>query len=327
MTQTTSGIEPLFQPYYIRRKKGNPGDVDFRSDFIDESGDHWMEYPVLHPQFKNWILYMNQEADLNDREYIEKMYQKSPWFGSTANDINWIKRVEIQSIIQKYTTHSISSTINLPEDVTKEKVANIYIESWKKGLKGVTVYRDGCRTGVLVNNKTNKFQDNDSPKREESLLAHVYHTSASGNRYTVIICLFENKPYEVFIIPGHRGKQTKEAKLIRVAQGEYNLEIQNGAERIYSDMTETMLPEHVVISRLLSWGLRHGGGVKHAVEQMLKSPSDNMFSFVRVLTRILKTYIPDGEKSKAKCFECGSTSVIYTEGCERCLECGSSKCG
>lgn len=339
MTQTTSGIEPLFMPYYIRRKKGNPGDKDFRVDFTDQNGDNWMEYPVLHPKFKKWMNFClikdgeSPEDNFDDwtKEQIQECFEDSPWYGSTANDINWIRRVEMQNIVQKYTTHSISSTINLPNSVTKEEVSEIYLTAWEKGLKGVTVYRDGCRTGVLVadtDNKTNDtFSDNNAPKRPDKLECHVYHATTHGERFTMIIGLMDDRPYEAFIIPGHRGRQTKEAFLHKVSQGEYDLLIQNGSEKIYTDMTETMTDEQVMVSRLLSWGLRHGGSVKYAVEQLLKCPSDHMFSFNRVITRILKNYIKDGETSTATCLECTGKNVVYQEGCQICMDCGSSKCG
>src|SRR5688500_9594415 len=162
MTQTTGGLEPLFKAYYIRRKKINPNDKNIRVDFVDQNGDSWQEYPVLHPKFKKWIInhsikntdhgFNSDEECLSNmtRDQIQTNFELSPWYGSEADDISWEKRIGIQSIIQKYTSNAISSTINLPKDVSKETVHGIYLEAWRKGLKGVTIYREGSRTGVLV---------------------------------------------------------------------------------------------------------------------------------------------------------------------------------
>lgn len=338
LTQTTSGIEPLFMPFYMRRKKVNPGEKNVRIDFTDESGDTWQEFPVLHPKFKDWILInwvsIAEKLDLDlacyniddlTNEQLTIVFKLSPWYGSTANDIDWIKRVEIQSIIQKYTTHSISSTINLPNDVSEQEVSEIYLESWKKGLKGITVYRDGSRSGVLVSDsEANKSRDDfnyvDAIKRPKELDAEVHLTRVGGIPHYVVVGLLNNKPYEIFI--ENRELPQGKGKMIKMSRGNYKF-VQDGYEQV---ITAEMTDEQAAITRLVSTSLRHGADIKFLVEQLQKTPGD-LFSFTKGLARVLKKYIPDGAKSTVSCNDCGSTNVIFEEGCNKCLDCGSSKCG
>jgi ribonucleoside-diphosphate reductase alpha chain len=331
LAQTTSGIEPLFQPFYTRRKKVNPNDTDVRVDFTDDNGDTWMEFPVLHPKFKDWMYlkyldkYPREDEPFNlwlTRIDLNHFFEHSPWYGSTANDIDWIKRVEIQATIQKYITHSISSTINLPEDVSEETVSEIYLESWKRGLKGITVYRDGSRSGVLVSNPTSKetFSYKDAPKRPKELPAEAHVVTVKGNKFSVIVGLLDNKPYEVFIESSDglngTGVIRKKSKAV------YLFEQEDTSMDISSEMTD----EEAAITRLVSTSLRHGADIKFIVEQLLKSDGD-LFSFTKGLARVLKKYIPDGAKATVTCNDCGSSNVIFEEGCHKCLDCGSSKCG
>lgn len=332
----TGGIEPLFQPYYFRRKKINPNDKDSRIDFTDQNGDKWQEFPVLHPYFKNWMkVQVNTFTIIGaklvgknilnlTKEELQLAFEQSPWYGSTANDINWLKRVEIQSIVQKYISHSISSTINLPSNVTEEEVSNIYMESWKKGLKGVTVYRDGSRSGVLItepNKNNNSFEYKDAIKRPKDLECEIHTTTNRGTKWNVIVGLFDKKPYEVFAVPFF----TEESNLTlsKVKQGRYDL-LKNG--QTYSEnITSEMNSEQEVITRLISTSLRHGADIKFIVEQLNKSHGD-ITSFSKAISRILKKYIPEGSKSTLKCDNCGSTNVIFKEGCQSCGDCGNSKC-
>jgi len=333
MTQTTSGMEPLFMPFYMRRKKVNPNDVGIgaRVDFVDQNGDTWQEFPVIHPKFKQW---MNKTWDYNEvmfdqlsKENLQSAFEQSPWYGSTANDIDWIKRVEIQAIIQKYITHSISSTINLPNDVKEEEVSEIYLESWRKGLKGITVYRDGSRSGVLVSSEAKDnveiFQYHDAPKRPKELDAELYVTNAKGSKFTIIIGLMDGKPYEVFgyDYAPEDGKPRK-GTLVKKKKGTYEFVNGDGPHSISGEMSD----EQAAITRLVSTSLRHGADIKFIVEQLGKCDGD-LFSFTKALARILKKYIPDGAKSTVKCNDCGSENVIFEEGCNKCLDCGSSKCG
>jgi ribonucleoside-diphosphate reductase alpha chain len=326
LAQTTSGIEPLYQGFYMRRKKVNPNDKDVRVDFTDENGDTWQEFAVVHPKFKDWIyiFYQTEDFDINSlsQDDLEKLFQKSPWYGSTANDIDWVKRVEIQATIQKYITHSISSTINLPEDVSEEAVSEIYLESWKKGVKGITVYRDGSRTGVLVANpsKEIKFDYKDAPKRPKELPGEAHVTTVKGAKFSVIIGLLDSKPYEVFI--ESKDALNGSGVIKKKSRSVYLFEQEDTSVDISSEMTD----EEAAITRLVSTSLRHGADIKFIVEQLNKSDGD-LFSFTKGLSRVLKKYIPDGAKATVTCSDCGSSNVIFEEGCHKCLDCGSSKCG
>ena len=318
----------------MRRKKVNKESE--RVDFVDEIGDKWQEFPVLHPKFKDWVStrtdYTEQvEANIIssveelNKATLKSLFEQSPWYGSTANDIDWVKRVELQGIVQKYTTHSISSTINLPSTVSLEEVSTIYMESYKKGLKGITVYVDGSRSGVLVTEKPNisttDFNYVDAVKRPKELNAEAHITKVGGKPHYVIVGLMNNKPYEVFIetedvIPQGKGK------LIKLGRGRYKF-TQNDYERI---ITASMSDEQAAITRLVSAMLRHRGDIKFIVEQLNKTDGD-LFSFTKGVARILKKYIPDGTKSTVTCQDCGSDDVIFEEGCNKCRSCGSSKCG
>ena len=317
-------------PFYMRRKKINKETE--RVDFVDEIGDKWQEFPVLHSKFKDWIKltsdwnfnFTEQKIEDLSKEDLQKLFEKSPWYGSTANDIDWIKRVEIQSIIQKYTTHSISSTINLPNSVSEQEVSEIYLESWKKGLKGITVYRDGSRDGVLISSETNKSRDEfnyvDAVKRPKQLDAEVHMTKVGGVPHYIIVGLLNNKPYEIFI--ENRELPTGKGTLIKQSKGNYKF-VKEGYEKI---VTSEMSDEQAAITRLTSTSLRHGTDIKFLVEQLNKCDGD-LFSFTKGLARTLKKYIPDGVKSTVSCQDCGSTNVIFDEGCSSCKDCGSSKCG
>ena len=330
LTQTTSGLEPLFMPYYMRRKKVNPGEEGVRVDFTDQNGDNWMEYPILHTKFRDWlILNYHDEDTLNQpedapQEMLQGLFEKSPWYGSTANDIDWLERVEIQAIIQKYTTHSISSTINLPSTATQKDVSEIYMAAYKAGLKGVTVYRDGSRTGVLVSADTKvetTFEYKDAVKRPRELDAEVHWSTSNGVAYKVIVGMLDSKPYEVFIDESEE-KYTGNGVSFKKSKGSYFFK-QND---ISYDITSYMTDEQEAITRLASGMLRHGSDIKYVVEQLNKVDGE-LFSFTKSLARVLKKYIPDGEKSTVSCNECGSENVIFEEGCSKCLDCGSSKCG
>lgn len=347
LTQTTSGLEPLFLPFYMRRKKVNPGDDAVRVDFVDKTGDAWQEYPVLHSKFESWYnstkgLVGEKQRDANlceslkeneqdlkimSGEELDCVFKMSPWHDSTANDIDWVRRVEMQSVIQKYTSHSISSTINLPNDVSLESVEQIYFEAWKKGLKGITVYRDGSRTGVLVSNTPSEipeFVHTHAPKRDKKLECDVYHTTAKGVRWTVVVGLLLEKPYEVFAIPGEVGMAKEKGTLEKVKKGVYKLEQEKGGTM--NDLTAHMSEEEEALTRMISTALRHGAEINFVVEQLNKTRG-GLTSFAKGISRVLKIYIPDGTKSTATCSECGSENVIFEEGCQRCLDCGSSKCG
>ncbi len=334
----TGGIEPLFSPYYFRRKKINPNEQGVRVDFVDQNGDSWTEYPVLHPKFKKWIegsFTWSEDGDLEwlilDKDRLEALFKQSPWYGSTANDIDWVKRVQIQSIIQNYITHSISSTINLPSDVTEESVSKIYLQAWKKGLKGITVYRDGSRSGVLITETENPstFEFKDAVKRPEILKGDLYSIRYRGEDWLVAVGLLESKPYEIFATRDEWAiPKNSECVIIKKTKGRYDLEYPNVdyTTRTLKDFTSTMANEEAVSTRLISLALRHGTDIKYIVEQIGKTHGD-LSSFSKVVSRVLKKYIPEGTKSTVSCQECGSDKVHFHEGCLSCLECGSSKCG
>jgi len=343
LTQTTSGLEPLFAPYYTRKKKVNPGDEGVRVDFTDDNGDNWMEYPVLHPQFKNWIdaLDLNEgiigldenenyqsKTDTYTAKEIEEYFKLSPWYQSTANDIDWTKRVEIQSIIQKFTTHSISSTINLPNDVSVEEVDTIYLQAWKSNLKGVTVYRDGCRSGVLVTDNStvseSKFEYNDSPKRPKELDAEYYFATSKGRKYAVVVGLLDEKPYEIFAFENPIEEKHLLGKIIKVKKGVYKFTSPNYT--IDNLQLSSEYSDEKLLTRFVSSLLRHGVHPKFVIEQTEKSELE-ITSFGKVLVRTLKRYIKDGEKSTVTCNNCGSDEVVFQEGCLTCMNCGDSKCG
>jgi ribonucleoside-diphosphate reductase alpha chain len=317
----SSGMEPTFMPYYMRRKKINPNDEGVRVDFTDVNGDTWQEYPIVMGAFKDW-LEMIQSIPVEDlsSEQMQGLFEQSPWFGSTANDIDWTKRVEVQALLQKYITHSISSTVNLPKDVAKSEVGKIYMEAWKQGLKGITVYRDGSRSGVLVKND-NTFEQKDAIKRPKELKAETHTTICRGEQYTIIVGLLEGKPYEVFV-DNSVNKYATEGRIFKQARGKYIFK--NGGPPI--DILNFMNAEEEAITRLVSASLRHGADIKFIVEQLQKTGGD-MFSFTKGVARVLKKYIPDGALSTVHCLECGSENVIFQEGCQMCKDCGSSKCG
>lgn len=333
-SNVSSGLEPVFMPYYMRRKKVNVDDKLARVDFTDQNGDTWQEYAVVMGAFKDWYL-MNCADEMGEIENlstqdIEQAYKLSPWYGSTANDIDWQRRVEIQGVIQQYISHSISSTINLPSTVSEQEVAEIYMESWKKGLKGITVYRDGSRSGVLVSQKDDKsgtnFEYRDAPKRPKSLPCKIHKSSSKGEHWLVIVGLLDDKPYEVFCVRNdfNLSNQTIQGDLIKVKKGEYRLDLRElgTIEEITSEMTD----EQEAVTRLISTSLRHGADIKFLVEQLSKTSGD-MFAFTKSLSRVLKKYIPDGTESTVNCNECGSENVIFQEGCQMCQDCGNGKCG
>lgn len=331
MTQTTSGLEPLFMSFYMRRKKINPSDKDARVDFVDQNGDSWQEFPVLHPKFKDWLILQNGKEydEINwNKENLEHWFKVSPWYGSTANDISWEKRIEIQSIIQKYTTNAISSTINLPNNISKQIVANIYEAAWKNGLKGVTIYRDGCRSGVLVSDTTKKssFEYSDAVKRPKEIDANLHVVTVKGVKYGVIVGLLDNRPYELFAfnLPDEI-KDSCNGKIVKVKKGHYNFECEDG---ILKNLQEAAVKsDELVLTRLVSGMLRHGAKPQFVMEQIDKCDLE-IVSFGKAVSRVLKKYVKEEDMiSRNSCRDCGSKNVKMQEGCLTCLDCGSSKCG
>lgn len=309
---TTSGIEPAYKLTYTRRKKGNPNDVGFRVDFIDQNGDSWMEFDVDHPGLYLWKL-VNPD----------KPMEASPYYKATAEDIDWINRVKLQAAAQKHICHSISSTINLPESATEKEVNDIYMEAWKSGLKGITVYRDNCRTGVLISKDTKKIPKSNSPKRPKELPCDIHHISVLGHPYVIAVGLFNEEPYEVFAGDnGQIGRHIKEGKLVKTSRPKgYKLILSNGEEIALDSLSN---PEQEALMRMSSMALRHGADIVFIVDQLNKTKGD-LTSFAKGVARALKKYVPDG-LTDSECPECNS-KLHREDGCLICKSCAWSKCG
>lgn len=331
LTQTTSGIEPAFMLKYVRRKKINPDDPDATVDFKDELGDKWQNFTVYHHGFKKWM----------DQTGMDKI-EDSPYHLATANEINWESAVDVQAAAQKWVCHAISKTINLPNDVSVDDVKKVYWRGWKQGLKGVTVYRDGCRSGVLVSTDTteedeNNFVERPAPKRPKMLECDIHQATIKGQRWTILVGLLEGKPYEV--IGGlsdfveiskkfSRGNIVKRQR--KTTNSLYDLHFGDQEDStVIKDLVRVFdNPNYAGFTRTISLALRHGAPVQYLVEQLQKDKDSDMFSFSKVVARTLKKYIADGTKHGAKtCPECGAEdSLVYQEGCVTCLSCGHSKC-
>lgn len=344
LTQTTSGIEPAFMLFYKRRKKIMPGVTDARVDFVDQLGDKWQEYKVYHHAFKKWM-------DVTGK--TDEQIQESPYWGGTANDINWVKKVDLQAAAQKWICHSISNTTNIPNDTSVEVVKDIYMRGWETGCKGVTIYRDGCRSGVLVadtkpeeksdDSQPSKLTENHAPKRPKELPCDIHRINVKGSEgpesYLVLVGLLDGKPYELFCgLSSHVEvpKKVKTGHLVKNGKRDgvstYNLSIPVGDDDslIFKDVVNLFdNPNHGAFTRTISLSLRHGVPVSYIVEQLQKDKHSELQSFSRVLARVLKGYIPDGTKSASdkKCGSCGvEDGLVYQEGCLTCKSCGSSKC-
>lgn len=347
LTQTTSGIEPAFLVSYTRRKKITSTDVTSRVDFVDQLGDKWQEYKVYHHGYKAWMEVTGNEDNV----------EKSPYWGATSNDIDWDMSVKLQAAAQKWVCHSLSKTCNLPNATTRETVAQVYMSAWETGCKGFTVYRDGSRTGVLVSDEPKKEEkaaddgsqpqiiaENHAPKRLKELPCDIHRINVKGTAgsesYLVLVGMMEDKPYEVFCgLSSHVEvpKKAKHGTLIKNGKKDgvatYNLSIPVGDDDavLFKDVVELFAnPLHGAFTRSLSLALRHGIPVQYVVEQLQKDKHSDMQSFSRVISRVLKGYIPDGTKSSSdkKCQSCGAEDgLIYQEGCLTCKSCGNSKCG
>lgn len=335
----TSGLEPMFNLeantcWHVRKKKINPNDKDVRVDSVDKLGDKWQHFKVFHAGFQAWAD-INVGIDLQtlSDQQLKELVEQSPYGGSGSSEISWKQRVELQAIIQKYITHSISSTINLPADTTVEDVSNIYFESWRKGLKGITVYRDGSRSGVLVSGKEKNegFNYKDAPKRPIELPAEVFKVTAKGKKWTVAVGLYEDKPYEVFAIGGDVIPDgIKSGFIDKKGKGAYDFwyydnEIDDTGQTV-RDITANMTDEEEALTRMISTALRHGSDINFIVEQLNKSHG-SVVSFGKAIARVLSKYAKKLSEKKYTCQSCKSENVRFEEGCYKCVDCGSSKCG
>ena len=327
MSQTSSGLEPVFRNFYIRRRKLDHSDKNITADFVDELGDRWQEFSVYHHNLKQ---YMNK-YDTDD----------IPEFFIESDKIDWMKRIEIQSTIQKHIDHSISSTINLPAETPSSVVADLYFEGWKKGLKGITVYVDGSRSGVLITKEQAEqaqleFPQHNAPRRPDELRCEIHRPTIKGEEWTILVGLMDGRPYEVigglstFVeIPRKYSQGTILKYTRKSTESRYDLSLGEGDEELLIKNVVKVFdnPNYSVFTRMISLALRHGSGIQYVVEQLGKDKDSDMFSFSKVVARVLKKYIQDGLKATDKtCPECQAEGLVYMDGCVTCTECGYSKC-
>ena len=326
MSQTSSGIEPVFRNSYTRRRKLSHNETDIKADFIDDLGDKWTEYEVFHH---------------NVRAYLEaNNTTEVPDFFTESDAIDWETRVRIQATIQKHIDHSISSTINLPKGTDPEVVSRLYQLGWKLGLKGITVYVDGSRTGVLVTNteeEKESFPQNQAVKRPTELPCNIHHTTIQGEKWIILVGMYDGKPYEVMgglsnliEIPAKHTQGILVKHPRKTKNSVYDLRVgKNGDTIVVKDIVKVFdNPNYAAFTRLISLSLRHGASIQYVVEQMQKDRDSDMFSFAKCVARVLKNYITDGSKASDKtCTECGADGLIYLEGCLTCRDCGYAKCG
>lgn len=321
----SSGVEPVFRNSYVRRKKINPGDKNAKIDFKDIVGDSWQEFTVHHSNVDN---------------FIEKMgTEKLPEYFVTSDQIDSFQRVVIQAVEQKYIDHSISSTINLPKGTQPGVVGNLYLSSWKAGLKGVTVYVDGSRDGVLITSKNTKTDTDGrpfkitpvmAPKRPKELPCDIHHVTVRGTKWTALVGLLFGEPYELFMGKSEDliiANKHKAGKIIKVNGGRYNLYLDDESKPLIENIVQTLDDNEIAwATRMISTSLRHGIRVEYLVEQLSKEGS--VVDVNNVLARTLKKYIKEGSRKKDQCPQCGGDDLIYEEKCKRCInvECGWSGC-
>ena len=347
-TQTTSGIEPVFMVSYKRRRKVNPNDKNAKVSFTDAEGNSFEEYNVFHPKFMTWLEvngYNVEEVKAYEDEKLQEIIAKSPYYKATANDIDWVSKVKMQGEMQKWVDHSISVTVNIPAETTEELVSQIYLTAWECGCKGMTIYRDGSRTGVLVSNKKEdkKNAENDiiethSPVRPKTLECDVVRFQNNYEKWIAFVGKINNKPYEIFL-----GKQDDfylppfvETAWITKNKGEegrsrYDLQFQDkqGYKVTIEGLSRSFSPEFWNYAKLISGILRHGMPISNVVTliQNLSVDEDNINAWKNGIARALKRYIPDGTKvDKEVCPTCGD-ALVYEDGCKHCKNCGYSKCG
>ncbi len=343
MTQTTSGIEPVFMPVYKRRRKVNPNDKNVRIDFIDEIGDSWEEFVVFHHKFVTWMEAKGINAAQHfTSEEIDELVKQSPYYKATSNDVDWLQKVRMQGKVQKWVDHSISVTVNLPNDVPESLVGELYIEAWKSGCKGCTVYRDGSRSGVLLANDAKEERLGMPEKRPEELDAEVVRFQNNKEKWIAFIGLYNGQPYEVFtgIVDDEEGillpKSVNKGVIIKRREEDgssrYDFQFCNkrGFKTTFEGLSYKFDKEYWNYAKLISGVLRHGMPIEGVVNLVagLQLDSENINTWKNGVERALKKYIPNGTKVKGGvCASCGSEHIIYQEGCLICQSCGTSKCG
>jgi ribonucleoside-diphosphate reductase alpha chain len=350
LSQTTSGIEPVFMVSYKRRKKINPNDKTAKTSFIDEIGDHWEEYNVFHHKFITWLEvngYDVEEVKNMPDAKLNKIIEKSPYYKASANDVDCEQKVKMQGEIQKWVDHSISVTINLPESTTVDSVNNLFLNAWERGCKGITIYREGSRSGVLVNDKkdnedtTRVFQVHHSPRRPRKLEAKVVRFMNNKEKWIAVVGLMEGRPYEIFaglaeetfVLPD----QIEKAWVIKVKDNKgktrYDFQFQDkyGYKVTFEGLSRSFNKEYWNYAKLISGVLRHGMPMANVVELIsgLNLNDEAINFWKKGVVRALKKFITDGTVAvKETCENCGeSNGLVYVEGCLTCNNCGHSNCG
>ena len=347
MSQTTSGIEPVFRPVYKRRRKINPSDKDQVASFVDETGEKFVEYYVYHHQFVKWLEingYDTTNLQNISEEELDKMLKASPYYHATANDIDWVAKVKMQGAIQKWVDHSISVTVNLPNDVSEELVADVYRTAWECGCKGITVYRDGCRTGVLLDVKSKdnggKCKSEQSMRRPESIPADIVRFKNGPEDWIAFVGKQDDRPYEIFT-----GKIEEDAmyipktitrgNILKVSEADgskrYDFQYQDryGYINTIGGISRLFDEEFWNYAKLISGVLRYGMPIDKVVQLVdgLHLDSETINTWKNGVERALKQYIKDGTRGKGRCPQCGQENMAYQNGCLTCMACGYSKCG
>lgn len=353
MTQTTSGIEPVFMPVYKRRRKVNPNEPGVHVDYVDETGDAFEEYVVYHHKFISWMDANGiKRKEKFSQEELDELVAKSPYNKATANDIDWHEKVNMQGEIQKWVDHSISVTINLPSDVTEDLINELYMEAWKAGCKGCTVYRDGSRSGVLVSTQKEKkkveapvhtgFEERHVLKRPIELEADVVRFQNNKEKWIAFVGLIDSRPYEIFtgLADDEDGifcpKSVSKGKIIKAidenGNKRYDFQFINkrGYKTTIEGLSDKFNPEYWNYAKLISGVLRYGMPIDQVMKLVggLELNSESINTWKMGVERALKKYLPEGTKAKGqKCPNCGQETLIYQEGCLICTSCGTSRCG
>ncbi len=353
MTQTTSGIEPVFMPVYKRRRKVNPNDEKVHVDYVDETGDAFEEYIVYHPKFLTWMKTNGYDTEKKyTQEEIDELVAKSPYHKATSNDVDWLMKVKMQGRIQKWVDHSISVTINLPNSVDEDLVNRLYVEAWRSGCKGCTVYRDGSRSGVLISTKKKDEKKADSPSanaqhqvvevRPRVLEADVVRFQNNKEKWVAFVGLLDGRPYEIFtglqdddegiVLP----KSVTSGRIIKNYDEDgnkrYDFQFENkrGYKMTVEGLSERFNKEYWNYAKLISGVLRWQMPIEQVIKLVgsLQLDSENINTWKNGVERALKKYVQDGTEAKGmKCPNCGHETLVYQEGCLICKTCGSSRCG